>query len=76
MDLENILRTCTNDQRAKELAEQFVNTAHRTNQQSAMRFVHALIVAVAESDFDARNNMANIYATELKRVPYEGLPYI
>jgi hypothetical protein len=80
-DLEKILGSCTSDKRAKELAVEFVQSAHRTNKQSTARFMLALIDEMAKDDFDFRNQNAVILAQELKVAADNfravlGLPYV
>lgn len=76
--IENAMSGFVRTDKADAVAEQLVNNAHRTNQQSIMRFCIAYIKAMADNRSDPRNQASVDLARTLAAVPEieHALPYI
>jgi hypothetical protein len=76
--LEYAMSGLTQSGKAQIVAERLVNNAHRTNQQSIMRFCIAYIKAMADNRSDPRNQASVDLARTLVAVPEieHALPYI
>ena len=79
--LELAARGITKDSDAKEVAKAFIVDAHRTNKQSMMRLINALLEEYENDTSDLRNAASVGFARTLAPARAEfnaraGLPYI